>query len=97
MDCLLDIKIMKMHRLPNGKVKAFVDLSVNDALLIKGVRLVEGEDGPFVAMPSEQGKDERWYERVRCLNKEVKGLIEQKVLEAYGRGEGLNTNTQSLN
>ena len=80
---VLDFKIMKIHRLPEGKVKAFVDLVVNDLLLIKGIRVVEGKDGLFVSMPSELGKNERWYERVRCLNKEIKGLIEEKVLEAY--------------
>jgi stage V sporulation protein G len=81
---LLDFKIIKIHRLPEGnKVKAFVDLGVNDVLLIKGIRVVDGKEGLFVSMPSEQGKDDRWYERVRCLNKEVKGLIIRKVLDAY--------------
>lgn len=80
---VLELKILKIHRLPEGKTKAFVDLGVNDALLIKGIRVVDGKEGLFVAMPSELGKDERWYERVRCLNKEIKGLIAQKVLEAY--------------
>ncbi len=83
-DAGLDVKILKIHRLPEGnRVKAFVDLGVNDALLIKGLRVVNGKEGLFVSMPSEQGKDERWYERVRCLNKEVKGMIVRKVLDAY--------------
>jgi stage V sporulation protein G len=58
-------------------------LGINDLLLIKGVRVVDGRDGLFVSMPSELGKNERWYERVRCLNKEVQGLISRKVLDAY--------------
>ena len=78
------IKIIKIHHLPEGnRVKAFVDLGINDALLIKGIRVVEGKKGLFVSMPQEQGKNSRWYERVRCLNKEVRFLITQKVLQAY--------------
>ncbi len=81
---VLDLKIMKIHRLPEGnRIKAFVDLGINDALLIKGLRVIDSQKGLFVSMPQEQGKNERWYERVRCLNKEVRGLITQKVLEAY--------------
>ncbi len=81
---MLDVKIMKIYRLTDGgHIKAFVDLAVNDALLIKGVRVVEAERGLFVSMPSELGKNERWYERVRCLNKDVQSLISQKVMEAY--------------
>ena len=80
----LDVKIIKIHRLPqDSRVKAFVDLGINDALLIKGLKIVQGKKGLFVTMPTEQGKNERWYERVRCMNQNVRSLIAEKVLEAY--------------
>jgi stage V sporulation protein G len=80
----IDIKVLKIHRLPqDSRVKAFVDLGVNDVLMIKGIRIVQGKKGLFVSMPTEQGKNDRWYERVRCLNKDIKLLIAEKVLEAY--------------
>ena len=80
----IDIKVLKIHRLAQeGRIKAFADFSVNDALLIKGVRIVQGKGGLFVSMPTEQGQNERWYERVRCLTKDIRELIAQKVLEAY--------------
>ena len=80
----MDIKVIKIHRLlQDSRIKAFVDLGINDALLIKGLRIVQGKKGLFVSMPTEQGKNERWYERVRCLNEDVRSLIAQKVLEAY--------------
>jgi len=82
----IDIKVIKIHRLQtDGHLKAFADISINDALLIKGVRIFEGKKGLFVSMPTEQGKDEKWYERVRCLNQDTRFLISQKVLEAYGQ------------
>ena len=81
----IDIKVIKIHRLSqDSRIKAFVDLGINDALLIKGVRIVQGKKGLFISMPVEQGKNERWYERVRCLNQDIRSLIAQKVLEAYG-------------
>ena len=80
---VLDVKVINIHRLSEGHVKAFVDIGVNDAILIKGIRVIEGKKGMFVSMPSELGKDEKWYERVRCLNDDIKGLISEKVLEAY--------------
>jgi stage V sporulation protein G len=86
---LLDFKIIKIHRFEDGsRLKAFVDLGINDALLIKGIRIVEGEKGLFVSMPQEQGKDDKWYDRVRCLNNDVRQLISQKVLEAYENYKG---------
>ncbi len=83
----IDIKVIKIHRLPqDSRIKAFVDLGINDALLIKGLRIIQGKKGLFVSLPTEQGKNERWYERVRCLNEGVRSLIAQKVLEAYRNG-----------
>lgn len=80
----LELKIAKIHRLPEGgRLKAFVDVSVNDALLIKGLRVVDGKAGLFVSMPQEQGRDKRWYDLVRCLNEDVQGMISQKVISAY--------------
>lgn len=80
----IDIKVIKIHRLSQeGNLKAFVDIGINDVLLIKGLRIVHGKNGLFVSMPTEQGKDEKWYERVRCLNEDIRDLITQKVLEAY--------------
>ena len=80
----IDIKVIKIHRLSqDSRVKAFVDIGINEALLIKGIRIVQGKKGLFVSMPVEQGKNERWYERVRCLNQDIRSLIAQKVLEAY--------------
>lgn len=81
---LLDFKIVKLHCLPEGnRVRAFVDLSVNNTLIIKGLRVIDGDKGLFVSMPSELGKNDRWYEKVRCLDKAVQEKITQKVLEAY--------------
>ena len=80
---LLDLKIVKIHRLADGnRIKAFVDLGINDVLIIKGIRVVSGKNGLFVSMPSEQGKNDRWYERVRCTNNQLKEQIHFKVLEA---------------
>jgi stage V sporulation protein G len=82
----IDIKVVKIHRLTqDSRIKAFVDLGINDVLLIKGMRIVQGKKGLFVSMPVEQGKNERWYERVQCLNQDIRALIAQKVLEAYGK------------
>jgi len=80
----IDIKVIKIHRLPqDSRIKAFVDIGINDALLIKGLRIVQGKKGLFISLPTEQGKNERWHERVRCLNEGIRSLIAQKVLEAY--------------
>ena len=66
-----------------GSLKAFCDLAIGDAFLIKGLRVVEGKKGLFVSMPRQQGKDAKWYESVVALTKEAKDEVSRAVLGAY--------------
>ena len=66
-----------------GALKAFCDVAIADAYLIKGVKVVEGRNGLFVSMPREQGKNGQWYDTVVPLKKEVRDRLSQVVLEAY--------------
>ena len=77
-------KVEKMFRLPEaGSLKAFADVSVNDALIIRGVRILEGKKGIFVSMPKEQGKDNKWYDQVTCTSAEVFEKLSLTVMEHY--------------
>ena len=81
----LKLEVSRIHKLDgSGATKAFCDLSILDSFIIKGLRIVEGEKGLFVSMPSEAGKDGKWYNTVIPLRREIKDEVEKVVLEAYG-------------
>lgn len=85
MEKILDFKVTRLHCLEgDGNLKAFADIAVNGSLLFKGLRVVEGRQGLFVSMPREKGKDNRWYETIHPMSKEVKEQISAIVLSAYG-------------
>ena len=80
----LEIQVQRMYRFDTGRpLKAFVDIIINDALLIKGVRIMQIKNGLDVQMPREQAKDKKWYDSIRCLTKEAKEQITKVVLEVY--------------
>jgi len=81
----LKIEVTRIHKLDGtGSTKAFCDISIADSISVLGLRIVEGKDGLFVAMPRESGKDGKWYNVVVPLKRDVKDYIERIVLEAYG-------------
>ena len=85
----LEFEVVGIHKLSGeGKTKAFCDVSVCGALLIKGFRVVEGKNGLFLGLPRRQGKDGQWYETASLLNDEAKGLLNELVLEAYRDSNG---------
>ena len=79
----MDIKAnMKLFNRPEGNLKAIGTISINDDFIVRGVRVVDGENGLFVAMPSQKVGD--GYRDV-CFPKsaELREEINSKVLEAY--------------
>ncbi|MCA9394883.1 MAG: SpoVG family protein [Candidatus Omnitrophica bacterium] len=80
----LEVKVYKLYAIEGDKpLKAFADVAINDAVLIKGIKVIEGREGLFMSMPQDQGKDKKWYESVRCLSNEVRQQIADVVLTAY--------------
>jgi stage V sporulation protein G len=78
------IKIERIRRLNGeGPTKAFCDLLILDAFLVKGLRVVEGKNGIFVSMPREQGKDGKWYETFHPVSQEMRKGLQELVLESY--------------
>ncbi|MBU4376954.1 MAG: SpoVG family protein, partial [Candidatus Omnitrophica bacterium] len=66
-----------------GTTKAFCDIIISDALIIKGIRIVDGKKGLFAAMPSQQGKDGKWYDSIRPTSKEVKASLNDVIIKAF--------------
>lgn len=67
----------------NSKTKAFVDLALDDTLIIKGLTLVEGKECLFLSFPSKKGKDGNYYNSVYSLDKEWTQLLQNACIKKY--------------
>ena len=77
-------RMYKMEEKEGSNLKAFVDIKVADAILIKGIRvLTNKEGGLFVAMPSHKAQDGKYYETVVPMTKEIRQELQELVLAAY--------------
>ena len=78
------IEIARLHKLDNdSSLKAFADVIIEEAFVIKGVRIIEGKNGLFVGMPKSEGKDGKWYDVVKILKNDLKQKFQDTVLAAY--------------
>ncbi|MFA3783375.1 septation protein SpoVG family protein [Melioribacteraceae bacterium 4301-Me] len=79
------MKILRMNKLDKsngGKTLAFFDIETDDGILIKGFRVVNGNNGLFISSPDEKGKDGKYYETV-TLPREMKKKLEKMAIDEY--------------
>jgi len=81
-DTKLDIRVFALDE-PKGSTKAFASVGIDDLIAIRGVRVVEGGKGAFVAMPQSKDKDGEFHDIAFPLTGELRKAIAKAVLEDY--------------
>lgn len=77
-----DVKVYPINN-SQTKVRAFAQLVLNNCFRVTGLRIVEGENGLFIGYPSEKGKDGKYYDIIKPLNRNGVDLIQDIVLREY--------------
>jgi stage V sporulation protein G len=67
----------------DDKLKAFASIILNSAFIVKDLKIIEGNNGRFVAMPSRRGKDGVFRDVAHPLNQEMRDYVEKTILVAY--------------
>lgn len=65
------------------RLKGFANVTFDDAFVIRGMKIIQGNNGYFVSMPSRKRPDGTYQDIAHPVNKDMRTLIEQRVLEAY--------------
>lgn len=78
---ITDVRLNKVDK--EGKLKAIGSITLEDAFVVHGVRVVEGNKGLFVTMPSNKLNDGSYVDVAHPINTEVRQMVNQMVLQAY--------------
>lgn len=91
----MNVKItVRKYESANSNTKAFIELKLDDVLIVKGLTLVEGKKGLFLAFPAIKGKDNKYYNSVYSLDKDWKAQLEKTCIKKYNE-QGSNSNSTS--
>ena len=77
------MKIERMNKGSWGKVRAFFDVMTEEGFTMKGFRIIEGINGLFIAMPSQKGKEDEYFDTIYAAP-ELKEELSQLALQQYG-------------
>ena len=77
----IEARINAIHL--NGRQRAFATLTLADCFVIRDVKVIEGSDGLFAAMPSRRGTSGEYRDICFPVVKELREQVNETVLEAY--------------
>lgn len=78
---ITDIRIRKVDK--DGKMKAVVSITIDDAFVVHDIKIIEGEKGLFIAMPSRKASDGEYRDIAHPINSGTREKIQKMILDKY--------------
>ncbi|OPX28770.1 MAG: septation protein SpoVG [Candidatus Cloacimonas sp. 4484_143] len=79
----MNITDVKVFIRESNQLKAFVNIVIDDAFIIRNIKVIEGENGLFVAMPSRRVSTGEYRDIAHPINTETRNLVEKTIIEKY--------------
>ena len=78
---ITDVRVRKIAK--EGKMKAVVSITLDNVFVVHDIKVIEGEKGLFIAMPSKKTADGEYRDIAHPINSATRELIQNKILDAY--------------
>ena len=78
---ITDVRVRKVTK--EGKMKAVVSITIEDEFVVHDIKVIEGEKGLFIAMPSRKAADGEYRDIAHPIGQEMRQKLESAILSAY--------------
>ena len=81
---ITDIRIKKVDS--DNKLKAYVTVTFDDCFVVHNLKIITGQYGRFVAMPSRKTRDGEFKDIAHPINSDFRKKIQDRILEEFDKG-----------
>lgn len=78
---ITDVRVRKITK--EGKMRAIVSMTLDNAFVVHDIKVIEGERGLFIAMPSKKATDGEYRDIAHPINSEARDSMQKIILECY--------------
>ena len=78
---ITDVRVRKVAK--EGKMKAVVSITIDDEFVVHDIKVIEGEKGLFIAMPSRKATDGEYRDIAHPINSATRDRIQRIILDKY--------------
>jgi stage V sporulation protein G len=82
---MIEITEIRVSLRNDEKLKAFVSITLNDSFVVRGLKIIRGNSGLFVAMPSRKRPDGQHQDLAHPINDATRRYLTEKVMAEYER------------
>lgn len=80
---ITDVRVRKIAK--EGKMKAIVSITLDEEFVVHDIKVIEGEKGLFIAMPSKKATDGEYRDIAHPINSDTREKIQTTILDSYER------------
>ncbi len=78
---ITDVRVRKVTK--EGKMRAIVSITIDEEFVVHDIKVIEGEKGLFIAMPSRKAADGEYRDIAHPINSATRDYIQSLILDAY--------------
>ena len=78
---ITDVRVRKVAK--EGKMKAVVSITIDEEFVVHDIKVIEGEKGLFIAMPSRKATDGEYRDIAHPINSDTRERIQRLILDKY--------------
>ena len=78
---ITDVRVRKVAR--NGKMKAVVSITIDDVFVVHDIKVIEGDKGLFIAMPSRKAADGEYKDIAHPINSDTRTALQELIQMKY--------------
>lgn len=78
---ITDVRVRKIEK--EGKMKAIVSITIDNEFVVHDIKVIEGEKGLFIAMPSRKAADGEYRDIAHPINSGTRDMIQTVILDKY--------------
>ena len=78
---ITDVRVRKVAK--EGKMKAVVSITIDEEFVVHDIKVIEGEKGLFIAMPSRKAADGEYRDIAHPINSTTRDRIQTLILDKY--------------
>ena len=78
---ITDVRVRKIGK--EGKMRAVVSITIDEEFVIHDIKVIEGEKGLFIAMPSKKATDGEYRDIAHPINTATREAMQKIILDAY--------------